>query len=92
MLTSVRKHDHASVCSVLSIHVLFFYFQYLKDLTKRPPKLDKNKRRRAPVQEEVQDQDGEAIELDVNLHCRDLTIRELEFSMVSFFIVSFFPL
>ena len=30
----------------------------------------------------MRDEDGEAIELDTNLHCRDLTIRELEFSMV----------
>ena len=45
--------------------------------------MDKNKRRKAPVQEEIQlDEDGQAIELDTNLHCRDLTIRELEFSMV----------
>lgn len=59
-----------------------FTFQYVKDLTKRLQKPDKNKRRRAPAQEEMRDEDGESIELDIDLHCQDLTIRELEFIMV----------
>ena len=62
--------------------VFMLFFQYLKDLTKKPPKLDKNKRRKAPAQEELPENDGDVIELDTNLHCRDLTVRELEFSMV----------
>lgn len=55
-----------------------FTFQYVKDLTKRLQKPDKNKRRRAPAQEEMRDEDGESIELDIDLHCQDLTIRELD--------------
>lgn len=55
----------------------------MKDLTKKPAKPDKKNRRRQ--QEEAmtqQDNMTDNIELDVNLHCRDLSVRELEFTMV----------
>ena len=53
----------------------------MKDTSKKPPSGRKG-RKKAPVEEPIQDTDGENIELDVNLHCRGLTVRELEFSMV----------
>lgn len=53
----------------------------MKDLSKKPPKPEKKNRRRKQ-EEPLPDNTGDIIELDVNLHCRDLTIRELEFSMV----------
>jgi len=55
----------------------------MKDTSKKPPSGRKG-RKKAPVEEPIQDTDGENIELDVNLHCRGLTVRELEFSMVRY--------
>ncbi|KAL4224512.1 doublecortin domain-containing protein [Mactra antiquata] len=53
---------------------------FMKDLTKKPARQEKKNRRRQQ-EEQTQDNSGDNIELDVNLHCRDLTIRELEFIM-----------
>ena len=55
----------------------------MKDTSKKPQKLDKSRRRGNKQQEEIVDDDVDNIEMDVNLHCRELTIRELEFTMVT---------
>ncbi|XP_053391549.1 doublecortin domain-containing protein 1-like [Mercenaria mercenaria] len=56
---------------------------FMKDLSKKPPKPDKKNRRRQQEEAMMSQQDNttDNIELDVNLHCRDLSVRELEFSM-----------
>jgi len=60
----------------------------MKDLYKKTPKPDgKKSRRKKQLQQDdiIPDDVSDTIELDVNLHCRDLTVRELEFIMVSYY-------
>ncbi|XP_052801857.1 doublecortin domain-containing protein 1-like [Mya arenaria] len=54
---------------------------FMKDISKKPPRPEKKGRRRQVQEETIPDTDEGNIETDVNLHCRDLTVRELEFSM-----------
>ncbi|KAH3884070.1 doublecortin domain-containing protein 1-like [Dreissena polymorpha] len=63
---------------------------FMKDLSKKPPLPDGKKSRRKQQQQQkhhhqhddmIPEAETGPIEMDVNLHCRDLTVRELEFSM-----------
>ena len=60
-------------------------FQMVKDVAKE--KQDKNQRwggkRR---QKELVPDHADSVDGDVNLHCHDLTVRQLEFSMVTWFL------
>ena len=58
------------------------FLHYIKDVSKKS-KHDRKNRCLQTLDEQIGDGNSDIIELDVNLHCRDLTVRELEFSMVS---------